>query len=56
MPALVLLVQRMHPVSKCGFNDTEKGDGLGMAVCFLVLDILLPLHPGAVMKYHVAFL
>lgn len=56
MPALVLLVQRMHPVSKRGFNDAEKGDGLGMAVCFLVLGILLPLHPGAVMKYHVAFL
>lgn len=40
MPSLVLTVQRMHPVSKRGFSDAEKGDG--MAVCFLIFGISLP--------------
>lgn len=29
MPALVLPVQRMHPVSKCGFSDAAKETGDG---------------------------
>lgn len=41
MPALVLQVQRMHPVSKCGFSDAEK-KRQRMAVCFLVLGSSLP--------------
>lgn len=55
MPALVLPVQRMHPGSKCGFSDAEKGNGDG---CLLsaIWYFHFRLHPGAVMKYHVEFL